>query len=371
MNAANKVRYAVVGLGHIAQAAVLPAFNNARNSSLAALVSNDRKKRETLGRKYRVRRTCSYDQYEECLAEGIDAVYLALPNHLHKEFAVRAANAGVHVLCEKPMAVTEDECRAMIATAQAARVKLMVAYRLHFEKSTLQAIALAKKGALGDLRIFTSTFSQQVVEGNIRVAYSVAQGGGPVYDMGVYCINAARNLFGSEPIEVVGVSASKRESRFRNAGEMVSAILRFPNERLALLTCSFGAADTSCYSLAGTKGVLRADPAYDYSIPLVQTLTVNGKTSIRRFTKRDQFADELIYFSKCILEDREPEPSGWEGLADVRVIQAIYQAARTQQTVRLAPIEGKPGPTLQQQIERPARKKAKPVHAQSPSGEAA
>lgn len=123
----SKVRYAVVGLGHIAQVAVLPAFKSARNSELVALVSGDPRKRKALGKKYRIEQVFSYEKYDQVLPL-VDAVYLALPNHLHKEYAVRAAQAGVHVLCEKPMAVTEEECEAMIAAAERNRIKLMIAY---------------------------------------------------------------------------------------------------------------------------------------------------------------------------------------------------------------------------------------------------
>jgi predicted dehydrogenase len=192
-----KVRYAVVGLGHIAQIAVLPAFKSARNSEIFALVSGDSRKRETLAKKYRVAQACSYEDYDQILSL-VDAVYLALPNHLHKEYAVRAAEKGVHVLCEKPMAVTEEECEAMITAAEQNRVKLMVAYRLHFEKGNLDAIRAVKTGRLGKPRIFNSEFAQQVKANNVRVTEPVSRGGGPVYDMGVYCINAARYLFGSE-----------------------------------------------------------------------------------------------------------------------------------------------------------------------------
>jgi glucose-fructose oxidoreductase len=136
----SKVRYAVVGLGHIAQVAILPAFKMTRNSEIVALISGDPRKRKLLGKRYRSVPAFSYEDYEHVL-EQVDAVYLALPNHLHKEYAVRAADAGVHVLCEKPMAVTEQECEAMINAAQNNGVKLMVAYRLHFEKGNLEAIS--------------------------------------------------------------------------------------------------------------------------------------------------------------------------------------------------------------------------------------
>lgn len=365
------VRYAVVGAGHLAQVAILPAFKNAENSQLVALVSGNSEKRQALAEKYHLGRVYSYDQYEECLSDGVDAVYIVLPNHLHKEYTVRAARMGIHVLCEKPMAVTERDCQEMIEAAASAKVKLMIAYRLHFEESNLEAVDLAEKGKLGNLRIFASTFTQQVAEGNIRLVYPVDKGGGPVYDMGTYCINGARYLFRSEPTEVLAATAKSDDPRFQTAGEMASVVLRFPQERLASFTCSFGAAEVSRYSLIGTKGVLTADPAYEYAVPLKHQLTVEGETTVHEYPKSDQFAAELVYFSDCILQDKAPEPSGLEGLADVRVIEAIYKSAATGKIINLPPMPEKPHPELQQIIQRPPHAKPKTVDAKSPSGEAA
>jgi glucose-fructose oxidoreductase len=365
-----KVRYAVIGQGHIAQVAVLPAFRSARNSQLTAIVSGDRAKREKLARKYRLDRAYSYAEYDEVLSQ-VDAVYLAVPNHLHREYVVRAAEAGVHVLCEKPMAVTEEECRAMIEAAEENQIKLMVAYRLHFEAGNLEAIRLGASGKLGDLRIFTSEFSQQIASDNIRITEAVERGGGPVYDMGVYCINAARYLLRSEPSEIFATTANNGEKRFRNTEEMASVVMRFPDERLATFTCSFGAADVSRYSLIGTKGRLAADPAYEYASGIKQQLTIGEKTKTKTFPKRDQFAAEISYFSECILKDREPEPSGLEGLADVRIVQAIYESARTGKSVRVPELPAKKRPSERQEIHRPAHGKPQTVRAKSPSGEAA
>ncbi len=335
-----KVRYAVVGLGHIAQIAVLPAFKSAGNSELFALVSGDSDKLKELGKKYRLRHLYSYEDYGRALS-NIDAVYLALPNHLHREYAVRAAAAGVHVLCEKPMAVTMEDCQAMIEAARQNHAKLMIAYRLHFEAGNLEAIRVARSGRLGDLRLFTSEFCQQVADGNVRVNEFVAQGGGPVYDMGVYCINAARYLFGAEPTEVTAMAAKDGDQRFGRVEEMTSVVMRFPHERIASFTCSFGAADTSTYALIGTKGVLRADPACEYAMAIKHQLTIGETKSSRTFSKRDQFAAELVYFSDCIVKDKEPEPSGLEGMADVRIIEAIYESARMKRTVHLPELRAK------------------------------
>jgi predicted dehydrogenase len=364
-----EIRYAVVGLGHIAQVAVIPAFKTTRNSQLAALVSRDPEKLKKLGRKYKVEHMYSYDQYDEALSL-VDAVYIAVPNHLHREYAIRAAKARVHVLCEKPMAVTEEECQEMINAAAENKVKLMIAYRLHFEQANLEAIKLARSGKLGNPRMFSSEFAQQVAEGNVRLE-PVAKGGGPVYDMGVYCINAARYLFGAEPTEIFATSANNRETRFKNCEEMTSVVMRFPDERLASFTCSFGAADISRYTLVGTKGALTADPAYEYASGLKHQVTIGEKTITRRFPKRDQFAAEITYFSDCILRNREPEPSGLEGLADVRVVRAIYESTNQGRAVKLPPFSVSKRPDAQQEIGKPAHGKPETVNTRSPSGEAA
>lgn len=366
----SKVRYAVVGLGHIAQVAVLPAFRNAANSELFALVSGNSDKLEKVGKKYDLGHLYSYEDYSRALS-NVDAVYLALPNHLHREYAVRAAAAGVHVLCEKPMAVTSEECRAMIEAATQNRVKLMIAYRLHLEAGNLEAIRLARSGKLGELRVFASEFSQQVAEGNVRVTEPIAHGGGPAYDMGVYCINASRYLFGSEPTEVFAVTANNGDKRFERVEEMTSVVMRFPGERIATFTSSFGAADIARYSLIGTKGVLRSDPAYEYAMAIKQQITRGDKTKTRTFPKRDQFAAELVYFSDCILKNKEPEPSGLEGLADVKIVEAIYESARTRRVVPVPELPGKNRPTLRQEIHRPAHGKPELIHAKPPSRDAA
>jgi len=341
-------------LGHIAQAAVLPAFKHARrNSVLAALVSGEQKKLRTLGRRYAVERLCSYDQVDELFAGGqIDAVYIALPNSMHKDFTVRAARAGLHVLCEKPMAVTVRECEEMIRATTQANVKLMIAYRLHFERANLEAARLARSGSLGELRFFSSDFSMQVSENNIRLERT--KGGGPLYDIGIYCINAARYSLSEDPLEVWATAAKSRDPRFREVDETVIGAMRFKDERLASFTCSFGAADRSTYSITGTRGSITLDPAYEYAEGLSYSLEVGERKRTKKFGKSDQFAPELLYFSDCILHNRDPEPSGLEGLADVRVIEAMLRSIRTGKPVALKMQQRRQRPTMRQEIRRPA-----------------
>jgi len=360
------IRYGVVGLGHIAQVAVLPAFAHAAHSELTALISDDNTKLRELSRRYRVPHTYSYEEYDRCLREGhIDAVYLALPNSLHCEYATRAARAGIHVLCEKPMAVTESECREMIHAARQAKVKLMVAYRLHLERANVKAVDIVRSGKLGKLRMFNSTFTMQVRPGDIRTQRSM--GGGSLYDIGVYCINAARYLFQDNPIEVSTFSVRGTDRRFREVDEMSAALLLFPDGRLASFVCSFGATDVSSYEVVGTKGRLQIDPAFEYVGPLVHRLTVNGETKTTRFPASDQFAAELIYFSDCIRRNKEPEPSGTEGLIDVQIVQALYRSSAQRTPIALRLPAKKRWPTKRQVVTRPPVRKPRLVRVKSPS----
>lgn len=364
------IRFAVVGLGHIAQSAVLPAFANAtKDCRLTALISDDAETAQKVAKMYDVEHVIDYDDYDSFLKSGeVDAVYIALPNSLHCEYTVRAAKAGVHVLCEKPMAVTEAECRRMITACRRAKVKLMIAYRLHYEETNLAAIQLVKSGRLGEVRTFDSTFSFAVVEGNIRVTPEL--GGGTLYDIGIYCINAARYLFQDEPIEVVGASfAAPDDPRFDGVDEATSAILRFPGDRVATFTCSFGVDAVAAYRVSGTKGNLRVDPAYHHTGEMKQFLTIDGNQRELTFAAKDQFAPLLIDLANCIREDREPEPNGLEGLADVRIIQAIYKSAMSHRAVKLKPIDKTDRPDRSQAIHRPAVKKPKLIGVESATGD--
>jgi glucose-fructose oxidoreductase len=355
------VRYAVVGLGHIAQVAVLPAFAHARNSRLAALVSGDKQKRAQLSKKYRVP-AFSYEEYEECLGQ-VDAAYVALPNSMHAEYTIRAANAGVHVLCEKPLAVTVAECEQMIEACDGAGVKLMTAYRLHFEKLTLTAIDLVRRGRIGEPKFFSSTFSMKVKPGNIRTQEEL--GGGTLYDLGVYCINAVRHLFAAEPIEAFAYAVNAAGARIPEIDESTSAVLRFEGDRVATFVTSFNAADTGFYVVAGTKGTLCLDPAYEYAEGLAYELTIDGRTTTKQGKKSDQFAPEIVHFSECILRDREPEPSGREGMQDVRIVEALYESARRNEPVEIPPYEESKRPTRRQEMRRPGVRKPELVKVES------
>jgi len=262
------------------------------------------------------------------------------------------------------MAVTPGDCEAMIEAAQKNGVALMVAYRLHFDRANLEAVRLVQDGKLGELRHFDALFGMQVREGDIRLQKKL--GGGVLEDLGIYCINAARYLFRDEPLDAWACAVSRNDARFSEVDEMITAVLRFPKDRVATFTCSFGSADVASYQITGTKGTLRLDHAFEYSESMQMELKVGERTRRREFPRRDQFAPELLYFSDCILEHREPEPSGLEGLADLRIIDALRESAHRGSWVALGVLPRKRRPTMAQEIHRPPVRKRKLVHTKPP-----
>src|SRR3954469_234105 len=322
-----QVGYAVIGLGHIAQSAVLPAFAHARNSRIVALVSGDEEKRRKLSRKYHCDAYDMRDLDDVLDRPDVDAVYIATPNDKHADLAVRCAKEGVHVLCEKPLGITEEECRRMIEAARENGIKLMTAYRLHFEPANLEVIKLVEQGRIGEPRFFSSSFAYQVKPGNIRT--SAERGGGAIWDLGVYCVNAARYLFRADPEEVFALRMDRPDDdRFEDIHEGMSVLLKFPDDRVAQFAVSFGAYEQDEYRIVGTKGSIVLDQAYEYAAPRTLSVAVGGKQTRRRFGVTDQFGAELVGFSRAVLNDAALEPDGDEGLRDVRIIVAILKSAR-------------------------------------------
>ena len=368
--AAQPVRWAVAGLGHIAQIAVLPAFAHAKPAArLVALLSDDPKKQRVLARRHGISHVGDYAELRSVVKAGdVDAVYVALPNHLHCAFVLRALAARAHVLCEKPMAVTSAECQRMIEAADRHDRRLMIAYRLHFERANLAAIERARSGELGDVHHVQGFLTLAVQDPkNIRLGPR-AKGGGPLYDLGIYCLNAGRYIFRAEPTEVMAWPSERRTRA--GAEQRMSAVLRFPGDRDLTFTASVASAPVSELRLIGTKGDLRVENAFDYAEPIHHSATTDDETRERTFARRDQFAAELVYFSECIRSRRQPEPSGREGLADVRVIEALYASARTRRPFRLPAFIKVRRPTLEQAITRPAvRRPPRQVNARSPSAD--
>jgi predicted dehydrogenase len=217
-----------------------------------------------------------------------------------------------------------QDCERMIDACERNGVLLMTAYRLHFERCNLEVADIVRKKRIGEARFFDSQFTMQVKAGNIRLDREL--GGGPEYDIGIYCLNAARYVFAAEPTQVFATASNSGDKRFTEVPETVHVLMKFPQNRIANFICSFGAADRSRYEVIGTKGSVVCEPAYEYAEGLAYELTIGEKKKKKKFSKSDQFAPELIHFAKCIRTGRKPEPSGKEGLIDVAIIEAIHRS---------------------------------------------
>lgn len=331
------IRYAVIGAGWISQEAFMPAVAATGNSRMQAIVSGSPEGAHRLAAFHDVPEVLGYDDYDALIAsDRIDAVYIALPNSLHADYAIRALRAGKHVMVEKPLAISLAEGDAMIAAAQESGAFLMTAYRLHNEPGTHALLETVRSGQIGAPVYFASTFGFQAQPGNHRL--QAGHWGGPLQDVGVYCLNAARHVFGAEPISVQAMAARPSEdARFTEIDASLAVTLRFPGERLAQFFCSFGSEMSETIRILGTEGEIVVDPAFRFESAMKFQIRKAGGVTERTFPHVDHFSGQIAYFSDCILHGVPPEADGHEGQSDMRVLLAIEEAARTGATLPLAP----------------------------------
>ena len=328
MKHAERVGYAVVGLGRIAQRAVLPDFQHSKKAKLIALVSSDAAKAKKLARKFGAAYHYAYSEYDACLKNpDVQAMFIASANGAHAGETIRAAEAGKHVLCEKPMANTLEECRSMIEACRRHGVRLMIAYRKYFEPGSLALKALLKAGDLGQPRMIHSSFTFNLsAEKSWHLSRDVA-GGGSLVDVGIYCVNTIRWLLDAYPAEVSGYAWSL-DRRFREVDENIMFRLKFPGGVVAEASSSFAAAKQAFLRVLGTKGWAALDPAFAYDDERRLFGRISGRPFEKAFPVMPEFALELDALADCIQRNREPEPSGVEGARDVAIMEAIYRAAR-------------------------------------------
>ena len=331
------VRFAVVGVGQISQQAFIPGLSRIEDAELAALVTSSPEKAEELGQEFGVA-IHSYEEYPALLASGdIDAVYVATPVFRHREFAEPALKAGIHVLLEKPMETSVEDCQAIIDAAEQSGATLMVAYRLHQEPGTVEMIEKVRdQKVIGDPRYFSSVFSQDITEENHR-GHS-GYWGGPIPDMGTYPQNMVRNLFHDEPVEVYakGVRTPGRGFDF---DDTVAVTLTFPGERVAQFTITYASESVERFTVAGTEGEISAEPCFGFGpdTGIEYTLTTSGSSESFAHDPVEQFGGQTQYFVDCLRSGEAPEPSGEEGLLDVRVNAAVLKSLETGAPVALEP----------------------------------
>lgn len=326
-----QVGYAVIGLGKLTLEELLPAFAVGRASRLAAVVSGNPAEATEAALAYGLTEAdaYSYDDFEKLgERDDVQAVYIVLPNSLHREYTERAAKIGKHVLCEKPLATSVEDAEAMVQACKDAGVLLMTAYRCQYTPHHRAAREAVQSGRLGQIKLLHSVNVQvEPNEGQWRLKRALA-GGGSLPDVGLYCVNTVRFLLGEEPCEVSGtVHSTPGDERFAEVEESVTWQMRFPSGVVAQCACSYGAATARTIDVFGTEGRLGIDPAFDYQNLRLTVQTGQDVTEVR-VPPEDQFRLETDHFSRCIQEGRVPYTPGEEGLQDQKIMAAIYQSAR-------------------------------------------
>jgi predicted dehydrogenase len=332
-----KLGWALVGLGSLSINQIMPAFARCEKSRLAAFVSGSPEKARTLAARYGVdeRNIYSYETYDRIRDNpDIDVVYIVLPNGMHAEYTIRAAQAGKHVLCEKPMANTPAECEQMIEACRAAGRKLMVAYRLRYEPYTQALIAAVREQEMGPLKVVLADAGFSIGDPNQWRLNRQMAGGGSLMDIGIYSLNAARYLTGEEPTDVHAMEYSTPgDPRFREVEETITFQLRFPSGVLANCTSSYGA-PFNRFRIVGPRGWVELEPALSYSGLRMRAETGN-RLEERRHPSIDHFTAEIDHLSGCIMDGAEPLTPGEDGLKDLRVMMSIYESARERRPVKL------------------------------------
>lgn len=332
-----KIGYAAVGLGTISDI-FMKAVASSSTTKITALVSGHPEKAARYAAQYGIPQDSiyNYENFDQIRNnKNVDATYIGLPNSMHKEYTVRSAKAGKHVLCEKPMAISSAECREMIDACRKANVKLMIAYRVHYDPTHLEAIKIIQSGKLGQIQSFEGGFGANFTPNQWRLTRALG-GGGSLLDVGIYPLNAIRWYTGEEPAQVAGfISTRDKESgRFNEVEQSISWAMKFPSGILATCTSSYGANVTGFLNVHGTLGSLMLGPCFSYDgVHLRGHYTEPGT---KHTTEVDvpstghqpfQFQLEAEHLAECILQNKETRTPGEEGLRDMEAIEKIYASA--------------------------------------------
>lgn len=336
-----KIGYAVVGLGHLSLEEILPALQQCKKSRIAALVSGHPEKMQKTGLMYGVPADSqySYENFDEiALNDQVDAIFIVLPNSMHKEFTIRSAQAGKHVLCEKPMAMNSKECKEMISACDEAGVKLMIAYRIQFEPFNTYVKNQIKDNKLGTIKFVEAQNGQNSGNPDHWRFKKALSGGGALPDIGLYCLNTTRFILDMEPEEVFAYQYSTpNDPLFAEVDEMVNWQMKFPGGIVAQCSTSYQIHTSKRYRVVGDEGWINLENAYAYvGQELIQSVNGEHNSLVNvKIEHVNQFAQEMDYFSECILNDAMPFTSGEVGLQDHLIIEAIYESAAKNKPISL------------------------------------
>ena len=322
---AGRIRWGVLSTANIGRAAVNPAIQASSNGELVAVASRDAERARSFAAEHGIPQ--SFGSYEALLErDDIDAVYIPLPNSLHREWAIQAAAAGKHVLCEKPLALDAAECGEMEAAARDNGVKLMEAFMYRFHPRTERVIELVRAGRIGELGAIRSAFTFRLRNSeNIRLDPDL--GGGALMDVGCYCVNVSRTIMGEEPV-AVQATANWTD---RGVDEALSGMMRFADGAVAHFDCALTLERSESYEVAGTEGQLSVPAAFLPGVDDVDIHEARGRDGTRaeRIPGADEYRRMVEHFADCVLNDRDPRYPASEAAANMRVIAALYASARS------------------------------------------
>lgn len=324
------VGYAAIGLGTISEIFMRSCEGSSTARITALVTGHPAEKGEKFAAKYGIPKSSiyTYETFDRIRDnKDVDAVYIGLPNSMHREFTVRGAAAGKHVLCEKPMATSSADCREMIAACNKAQVKLMIAYRIQYEPLWAEAIQMIRAGEIGDIESIQGTYFNQQKPGAWRLNRKLA-GGGPIFDLGIYPLNAIRNITGEESSSYSAmISTREVGERFAEVEQSMEWQMKLPSGIIASCTCSYGTSAPGYFRINGSKGNLAFEPAYDYDRVHLRGQAGGKPIDIASANKHPyMFTLEAEHFAECVRKNMQPKSPGEEGLKDLLAIEAIYKA---------------------------------------------
>ncbi len=346
-----RLGFAIVGLGTLALEEILPAFAETKRCKPVALVSGSQNKAAEIAQQYGInpKNIYNYQNYDSIRNNPeVDVIYIVLPNSMHAEYTIRGAQGGKHILCEKPMATSPQECQQMIDACNKANKKLMVAYRIQYEPYNRAMMQMVRSKELGAVRMIEADNGQnQGGDLNQWRLKKALAGGGCLPDVGIYCLNTSRFLTGEEPIEISAMMYSTPgDPRFQEVEENISFMMRFPSGILANCSASYGYHEARRYRVFGADAWAELDPAFSYTglqMHMAHKSRANSMAETvenRRMEQKNQFALEMDHMAECVMENKQPYTPGEEGLQDQKLMAVIYEAARTGKTIKLPAVSG-------------------------------
>jgi predicted dehydrogenase len=328
-----KLGVALVGLGNYSTNQLAPALLQTNLCRLAGIVTGTPEKAEKWSKQYNMPKEniYNYQNFDDIKNNpDIDIVYVVLPNAMHAEFTIRAAKAGKHVICEKPMALNVKECEAMIKACQEAKVQLSIGYRLYFEPHHLEMRRLGTEKVYGEVKMMESSLGFAMADPKIWRLDKNLGGGGAIMDLGVYCIQGVRRTLNQLPFAVTAQGFVRDEAVFKGIYEMVMFQMEFPSGAISNSTTTYTSYIDRLYATTGYRWFSLAP---SYNATGAKGSSSEGEISFK--TPQFQQIAQIDDFANCILNNKKSAASGEEGMIDLKIIEAIKRSADTGKKIKL------------------------------------